>query len=113
MRYPFPSEMATKYEVKIVGLWKILETSSFPYLNNIYSKNLLIPICLCSIDNFSFNTPVLFMRSYLFYCIIYSIIYCERSELILHVYGENKQDLKPSKIIVERSDWYQNSSFFM
>ena len=41
------------------------------------------------------------------------VVIASVSELILHVYGENKQDLKPSKIIVERSDWYQNSSFFM
>ena len=34
-------------------------------------------------------------------------------ELILHVYGKNKQDIKSLKIVVERSDWYQKFSFFM
>ena len=41
------------------------------------------------------------------------LIYCERRELFLHVYRENKQDTKSLKIVVERPDWYQNVSFFM
>ena len=34
-------------------------------------------------------------------------------ELILRVYGKNRIDIKSLKIVVERSDWYQNFSFFM
>ena len=78
MRYSFPSVRGTKYEIKIVGLWKILEASSFPSLNDIYSKNpfntnlLMLDVLFKVFQRyFFFQYANIIMRSYLF--LLYNI----------------------------------------
>ena len=73
----------------------------FPYTCRISSLTLAITVASVQ----CFQQEILnFYRSYF----IASV-----RELILHVYGKNKQDISSLKIVVERSDWYQNFSFFM